>query len=186
MENATHFTSILQWRSYQEVTYQGVSYGNKNQSFPQFIDLPKLTPQPLRLALTGGSPQQLTEHGWDVVSGWQTSWTPANYQQFIQASRAEFGVAKQGYVAMRGGWFSDRSICYLASGRPVLIQDTGQGDWLPTGEGILTFSNLTEALAGIETINADYGRQRQAARRLAEEYFDSGKVLSALLEAAVD
>ena len=183
--NATHFTSILQWRSYQKVTYQGVSYGNKNQSFPQFIELPKLTPQPLRLALIGGSPEQLTEHGWEVVSGWRTSWSPDNYQQFIQASRAEFGVAKQGYVAMRGGWFSDRSICYLASGRPVLVQDTGLGDWLPTGKGIVTFRDVDEALEGIAAINADYEEHRQAARAIAQEYFATEVVLPPLLEAAM-
>ena len=183
--NATHFTSILQWRSYQEVTYQGLSYGNKNQSFPQFVDLPKLTQQPLCLALTGGFPEELTEHGWDVVSGWRTSWSPDNYQQFIQGSRAEFGIAKQGYVAMRGGWFSDRSICYLASGRPVLIQDTGQGDWLPTGKGVVTFRDVDEALEGIAAINADYEGHRQAARAIAQEYFATEVVLPPLLEAAI-
>ncbi|NEO61491.1 MAG: glycosyltransferase family 1 protein, partial [Moorea sp. SIO4G2] len=101
-------------------------------------------------------------------------------------SRAEFGVAKQGYVASRGGWFSDRSVCYLASGRPTLVQDTGQRDWLPIGEGVLTFSNMAEALEGIETINTNYVQHQQAARQIAETFFDAPKVLSALLEAAMD
>jgi glycosyltransferase involved in cell wall biosynthesis len=87
---------------------------------------------------------------------------------------------------MRGGWFSDRSVCYLASGRPVLLQDTGLGDWLPVGEGVVTFNNPEEAVQGIERINADYQRHRQAARRLAQEYFAAERVLPPLLDAAMD
>jgi hypothetical protein len=186
-EGSTYFTAVMQWRSYKEVTYGGTSYGNKDKEFPKFIDLPQRTEQPFCIALTGeyGIPDKLSQYGWEVVSGWLTSLTIESYQKFVQTSRAEFGVAKQGYVATRGGWFSDRSVCYLASGRPVLVQDTGLSDWLPVGEGILTFRNLSEAVNGIETINADYERHRYAARRLAEEYFDSDKVLSSLLEAAM-
>ncbi|NMG05375.1 glycosyltransferase [Brasilonema sp. UFV-L1] len=187
-KNATHFTVVMQWRSYREVTYEGNSYGNKDKEFPTFIDIPKLTQQPFRVALTSPHtiPEQLIEHHWDVVPGWAVSFTPESYQQFIQNSRAEFGIAKQGYVAMQTGWFSDRSLCYLASGRPVLLQDTGLSDYLPIGEGILTFRNLSEAVDGIAAINADYERHRQAARRLAEEYFDSNKVLTSILEAAMN
>ncbi|HXJ73235.1 MAG TPA: glycosyltransferase family 1 protein, partial [Candidatus Dormibacteraeota bacterium] len=96
----------------------------------------------------------------------------------------EFSVPKHGYVAMRGGWFSDRSVCYLASGRPVLIEDTGLQDWLPCGEGLLTFSDLESALAGIDRINSDYERHRQAARTLAETTFNSAVVLPRLLDDA--
>ncbi len=112
--------------------------------------------------------------------------TPWSYREFIQNSRAEFGVAKHGYVLMQGGWFSDRSVCYLASGRPVLVEDTGLSDWLPVGEGVLTFSNLREAVSGIEKINANYEQQRKAARWIAEEYFATERVLPSLLEAAMD
>lgn len=183
--DTTHFSSIMQWQSYREVVYEGVTYGNKDKEFLKFIDVPQLTKQPFRIALSGGFPDQLSQHGWEVLSGWIASFTPESYQTFVQNSRAEFGVAKQGYVATRGGWFSDRSVCYLASGRPVLVQDTGLSDWLPVGEGILTFRDLSEAVNGIEGINADYERHRDAARKLAEEYFDSDKVLSSLLEAAM-
>ena len=93
-------------------------------------------------------------------------------------------VAKHGYVKMRGGWFSDRSVCYLASGRPFLVQDTGLADWLPVGEGVITFQDLPELLHGIEIINADYERHCRAARKLAEEVFSTEKVLPALLAAA--
>ena len=95
-------------------------------------------------------------------------------------------MAKHGYVQMRGGWFSDRSVCYLASGRPVLVEDTGLADWLPTGEGVVTFRDVPEALAGVARINADYAGQRRAARQIAETYFAAERVLPPLLTAAVD
>jgi hypothetical protein len=183
---ATHFTSVMQWRSYREVNYNLVSYGNKDKEFPKFINLPRLTCQTFQMALTGARPEVLTKYGWEVIPGWVASKTPSSYQVFIQGSRGEFGVAKHGYVAMRAGWFSDRSVCYLASGRPVLVQDTGLGDWLPTGEGLLTFSDISGALRGIEEINNDYEAHRRAARLLAEQYFAAELVLPPLLDAAMD
>ena len=94
-------------------------------------------------------------------------------------------MPKNGYVQMHGGWFSDRSVCYLASGRPVLIEDTGLADWLPIGEGLLTFHDMGGAVAGIDRINGDYERHRRAARALAEEYFGSTKVLTSFLQTAL-
>ncbi|HKP53134.1 MAG TPA: glycosyltransferase family 1 protein [Chloroflexia bacterium] len=183
---ATHFTSIMHWQGFREVMYDSIRYGQKDMEFPKFLDLPRHTSQPLKVALTGAGPEVLREHGWEVVDGWKASRTPELYRDFIQrGSRAEFGVAKHGYVRMKGGWFSDRSACYLASGRPVLIEDTGLADWLPLGEGILTFTDLPEAVRGIEAINSDYARHCVAARRLAEEYFASDRVLRALLEGAM-
>jgi hypothetical protein len=186
-DNATlYFTSVMQWHSYQEVVYEGVAYGNKDREFPKFVDMPQLTNQPFRIALSGGFPEQLSQHGWQVIPGWVASLTPESYQKFVQSSYAEFGVAKQGYVAMQGGWFSDRSVCYLASGKPVLVQDTGLRDWLPIGEGVLTFSGLSEAIDGIKAINTNYPQHQRAARELAETYFDSNKVLSSLLGMAMN
>jgi hypothetical protein len=182
---ATHFTSIMQWRSYEDIVFQGVTYGNKDKEFPKFLELPRTTEQRFCIALTGGFPKDLSQYGWEVRPGWVASFTPSSYYNFIQNSRAEFSVAKHGYVISNSGWFSDRSVCYLASGRPVLVQDTGQGDWLPIGEGIVTFRNFSEALKGIETINADYNHHRRAARALAEQYFEADKVLAALLEKAM-
>jgi hypothetical protein len=181
---ATHFTSVMQWRGFREVTHEGVVYGQKDREFPRFIDLPRLTRQPLLLAVSGTPPDDLVRHGWEVVPGWQPSRTPWTYREFIQRSRAEFGVAKHGYVRMRAGWFSDRSVCYLASGRPILVQDTGLADWLPVGEGVVTFDDVAGAAAGIERINADYERHCRAARRVAEEYFAASRVLPPLLETA--
>jgi hypothetical protein len=182
--DATVFTSVMQWRGFREVVYDGVTYGQKDREFPRFQQLPQRTRQPLRIALTGAPPEDLQRRGWEVVPGWGVSRTPWSYRTFIQESRAEFGVAKHGYVRMRGGWFSDRSVCYLASGRPVLVEDTGLGDWLGAGEGVVAFHDLEGAVEGIDRINADYEHQRRAARRLAEEFFDATRVLPPLLEAA--
>ncbi len=185
-QNATHFTTVMQWRSYAEAQHDGRSYGNKNKEFPKFLELPRQTPQAFRIAVTGAPPGLLEAHGWEVVPGWKASRTPGDYQSFIQESRAEFGVAKQGYVAAQAGWFSDRSICYLASGRPVLVEDTGLADWLPVGKGILTFADVPQARHGVEEILNDYPAHQAAARRLAEELFATERVLPPLLETAMN
>ena len=106
---------------------------------------------------------------------------PLSYQTYISASRAEFSVAKDMYVRSRGGWISDRSLCYLASGKPVLMQETGFSGHYPTGEGLLSYSTLDEAVAGVEEIVRQPDKHARAARALAEEYFDSDKVLGELL-----
>ena len=183
--DATHFTSVVRWQGFREVQYNGVSYGQRDKEFPAFLELPKLTSQKFRIAQMGIKPEVLSTHGWEAVHGEIISKTPASYHEFIQNSRAEFSVPKNGYVKMRGGWFSDRSVCYLASGRPVLIEDTGLRDWLPVGQGLLTFNDMNEALAGIEQINSDYPRHRRAARELAEQVFATEKVLPPFLEAAM-
>jgi hypothetical protein len=189
--NPTHFTTVLQWRAYREThvnhnaSYGDLRYGQKDEEFAKFQDLPRLTKQGLRMALIGGSPEMMAGFGWETISGWDASRTPASYRAFIVTSRAEFSVQKHGYVVSRGGWFSDRSTCYLASGKPVLVQDTGLHDWLPTGEGVLSFCNVSEALAGIESINEDYDRHCRRARTIAEEYFSTDVVLPALIEAAM-
>jgi hypothetical protein len=157
--------------------------GNKDQEFVKFIDLPSRTPQPFELAING--PQQLLrQSGWDTVDAMQVSRTPREYRDFIHRSKAEFGVAKHTYVANRSGWFSDRTECYLASGRPALVQDTGWTAHLPSGDGLLAFSTLEEAIAGVERINADYDRHARQALDVARAHFDAGVVLPALLETA--
>ena len=179
----SHFTSIMRWDGFQDSNYQGKTYGQKDQELSRFINLPQRTSQKFRIALNG--PETLAEYGWEFLPGQIATRTPQAYRKFIQQSRAEFGVAKHGYVKMRGGWFSDRSVCYLASGLPLLIQDTGLSDWLPVGEGVITFREMPDILRGIEEINANYEHHRRAARRLAEEYFSTKKVLPPLLEAAM-
>lgn len=181
----TRCTSVMRWQGFKEVFYNGVSYGQRDREFENFLKLPSLTSQKFRIAQMGLKPELLTSHGWEAVPGEVVSKTPASYREFIRQSRAEFSVPKNGYVKMRGGWFSDRSVCYLASGRPVLMEDTGLADWLAVGQGVLTFSNPSEAAAGLERLNADYEQHRTAARRLAENVFSTDVVLKSLLVEAM-
>lgn len=180
----THFTSVMRWDGFQDANYEGKTYGQKDQEFARFINLPKQTTQRFRIALNG--PETLAEFGWEIVPGQIATRTPQAYRQFIQQSRAEFGIAKHGYIKAQPGWFSDRSVCYLASGAPLLIQDTGLRDWLPLGDGIIAFRDLPAIMHGIEAINANYEHHRRAARALAEDYFSTRKVLPALLDAAMN
>jgi hypothetical protein len=182
---ATHFTSVIRWQGFREVTHNGLSYGQRDKEFPAFFDLPRATSQKFCIAQMGMKPEALTSHGWEAVPGEVISRTANSYREFIAASRAEFSVPKNGYVKMRGGWFSDRSVCYLASGRPVLIEDTGLEDFLPVGEGLLTFQDLPGAIAGVEQINADHERHRRGARTLAENIFSTERILPAFLDAAM-
>jgi hypothetical protein len=185
-QEATHFTSVMRWQGFKEVEYLGVSYGQRDKEFPRYFDLPKRATQKFLIAQMGIKPDELKRHGWEVALGEVVSRTPEAYREFIQGSRAEFSVPKNGYVAMRGGWFSDRSVCYLASGRPVVMEDTGLADWLPAGQGLLTFNDPDGALRAVETVNANYEQHCRAARRLAAEHFATDKVLPALLEAAMN
>jgi hypothetical protein len=108
-----------------------------------------------------------------------------SYRQYIESSQAEWSVAKNGYVVGQAGWFSCRSACYLAAGRPVVVQDTGFGPVLPVGEGLLAFTSVEEAVAALQEVEANYARHAQAARDIAESYFDSDKVLARLIDDAL-
>jgi hypothetical protein len=173
------FTSVMTW---QIESFADVG-GNKDQEFVKVIDLPSRTTQKFELAING--PQKLLrEYGWDTVDAMRVSRTPDEYRDFIHGSKAEFGVAKHTYVSTRSGWFSDRTACYLASGRPALVQDTGWSAHLPAGEGLLSFSSIDEAVAGIDRINADYAAHARRAQEIAREYFDARRVLPKLLDAS--
>jgi hypothetical protein len=173
------FTSVMTW---QIESFTDVG-GNKDQEFLRFIDVPSRTSQRFELAING--PQQLLrERGWDTVDAMSVSRTPAAYRDFIHRSKAEFGVAKHTYVAARSGWFSDRTECYLAAGRPALVQDTGWTDHLPSGRGLLAFSTLDDALRGIDDLNRNYEQHAKSAADLARAYFDSTTVLTPLIEQA--
>ena len=179
-------TTIANWRGYGSIHHDGLHYGQKAHSLRPLLGLPRLTPEKLLLALSihPGETRDLAalaENGWEWVDPATVTDTPERYQQFIQGSWAEFGVAKSGYVHSRCGWFSDRSVCYLASGRPVLAQDTGLAQLLPTGEGLLLFESLEEAVAGIAELRRNYPAHAKRARAIAEEYFESDKVLTRLL-----
>jgi hypothetical protein len=179
------YTTVMSWQpDGGSVTVNGVVYGGKHAEFGKFINLPQRTPQGLELAIGGGLPpvDLLRQHGWYVIDAYAVSPDPWKYREYIGMSKAEFSVAKQAYVATRSGWFSCRSACYLAAGKPVVVQDTGFSEHIPTGEGLLAFSTEDEALEAIERINRDYQRHAAAASRLAQEYFDAQRVLSAFLQ----
>jgi hypothetical protein len=180
-------TTVGNWRGYGSIEYQGVFYGQKAHSLRQFITLPTLTDEKFMPAFAIHADEKqdlaaLARNGWQLLDPTEVAGTPASYQRFIQESKAELGIAKSGYVAARCGWFSDRSVCYLASGRPVIAQETGFSEFLPTGQGLFSFSTAEKALAGIDAINGDYTRHARAARAIAEECFDSDKVLTRLLQ----
>jgi hypothetical protein len=177
--DATHFTTIVRWQGFKEVTFQGRSYGQRNAEFPKLQDLPRRTRQPFRVAQMGVDPKTLEAHGWEVVPGEIISQTPQSYREFIQQSRGELGIPKHGYVAMRGGWISDRSVCYLASGRPVVIEDTGAE--VGGGDGFVAFTDADSALAAIDKVNSEYKKHRLAARQLAQHVFATEKVLPKFL-----
>ena len=182
------FTTVMQWDSYPPLKYDGVRYGMKCDSFGPYTDLPERAGRIFELAvarLPGQACALLKSRDWGVCDPSELSRDPWAYQRYIQRSKAEFSVAKHGYVVSRSGWFSERSVCYLASGRPVVLQDTGFSSWLRTGFGVVSFATPGEALAGIENINSQYELHCQAARAIAEEYFDARKVLPTLLEAAM-
>jgi hypothetical protein len=173
------FTTVMTW---QIESFTDVG-GNKDVEFVKYIDLPSRTAQPFELAVNGPR-GLLAAHGWTTVDAMGVSRTLWDYRDFIHRSKAEFGVAKHTYVSTNSGWFSDRTECYLASGRPALAQDTGWTAHLPAGEGLIAFSTPDEALAGIDRVNGDYPRHARRAVEIAREHFDANRVLSRLLEEA--
>jgi hypothetical protein len=180
-------TSVGSWRgAYGPVAYQGTTYGLRAHEFRKFAALPRLAAGRFEVALDIHPAdvkdiELLCGSGWSLVEPRRAAGDPWRYRDYIRRSAAEVLIAKGMYVQTCSGWFSDRSICYLASGRPVLAQDTGLGDVLPTGEGLLTFTTVEEAAGAARAIECDYVRHARAARRLAEECFDSSKVLGSLM-----
>ncbi|MGH2940277.1 MAG: glycosyltransferase [Solirubrobacterales bacterium] len=181
------WTTVGNWRSYGSPTHEGLRYGQRAHSMRELIELPRRSGARFEMAL-GIHPDErddlaaLEENGWSLVDPLAVAATPSAYARFVRGSRAELGIAKQGYVASRGGWFSDRSAAYLASGRPVVAQDTGFGAALPTGAGLLAFDDVASAAAAIESVEGDLDRHRRAAREIAVEYLDAARVLPLLLE----
>jgi hypothetical protein len=180
-------TTVASWESTEGgPTVDGVSYGGKNVEFERFIDLPKRVSVPLELALSGRPPRgRLAQHGWRLINPYEVSRDPWVYRQYLAQSAGEWSVAKHAYVASRSGWFSCRTACYLALGVPAVVQDTGFGVSIPTGEGVFAFSTLDEAVDSIERLAGDPERHARAAQALAAEYFDSDKVLTGLIERAM-
>ena len=181
--DATRFTTVMNWRSYEPVEYRGEFYGQKCEEMLKIIDLPRRAAAVFEVALSGvNAPlDQLQGAGWIISSAHEATRTVAAYREFINQSRGEFSVAKHGYVKSRSGVFLDRSLTYLATGKPVILQDTGFSELLPCGEGLFAWRTMDDIVTAVETINRDYAKHCRAARRVAAECFDSDKVLGALL-----
>jgi hypothetical protein len=175
----------MTWDNFRRpIEYEGAAYGSKELEFGRVEELPQHVPAELELAVGGADAPR--DHwrslGWHVVDSHEVSRTPDDYRAYVQRSRGEFSVAKNVYVATRCGWFSCRTVCYLAAQRPAVVQDTGFREFIPTGEGLVAFRNLEEAIAGIERIELDYEHHQREARAVAEAHFDARVVLTDLLE----
>jgi hypothetical protein len=185
------FTTIMNWTSHNSETYEGQTFGQKDVEFKRFMSLPeRVAPTTIELAIGPGhgqhTPHDLLRYkGWKLVDPSDVCPDVDSLRSYTESSMAEWSVAKNGYVLGQSGWFSERSARYLAAGRPVVVQDTGFTAVFPAGEGILPFTNMDEAVEGIRKVESDYSRHSKAARALADEYFDSTKVLGRLVEAAM-
>lgn len=181
-----NFSTMMQWESYPPLSLEGRTYGMKSRSFEPYFDLPQRVEARLELAIGSASAprERLREAGWIVRDPYELSRDPWVYQDFITASKAEFTVAKHGYVSTNSGWFSDRSAEFLASGRPVITQETGFSRWLDADAGLLAFNSPDEARDAIARVCDEYARHCAAARAIAEKYFESRVVLTSLLERA--
>jgi hypothetical protein len=185
------FTTVMNWTSYKPVVYGNQSYGQKDMEFIRFGDLPSLiAPTVIEVAVNAGktrkTPRQLLAYkGWHVVDPADICPDFDSYRQYVESSKAEWSVAKNGYVLGQPGWFSCRSACYLAAGRPVVVQDTGFSNVFPVGEGLLPFTTVPEAVAAIKDVETHYASHAQAARDIAEAYFAADKVLTRLIDEAL-
>lgn len=186
-ENPLKFTTVANWRGpFGPITFHGRTLGLKVHEFRKLIRLPSLVNADFELAMNidpGDAKDRalLEENRWHIVEPWTVSTWPQHFRQYVQGSGAEFSVAQGVYVDTQSGWLSDRTIRYLASGKPVLIQDTGIKRFLPTGEGLVVFSTIDEAVAGVKSIRDNYDRHCVAARRIAEEHFASAVTLGRLM-----
>src|SRR5437016_8154164 len=199
------FTTVGNWKQAGcEVELDGEQYQwSKHFEFLKFIDLPHRVNQKFELAMNLAEPetihhgegtvvpaygitreekQMLQENGWRLIDAPQFTTDPWRYRDYVQPSKGEFTVARDLHVRLRSGWFSERSACYLAAGRPVITQDTGFGNVLPTGAGLFSFNTMDEILAAFDAINSVYEKHSRAARAIAEEYFKAETVLAAVLE----
>jgi hypothetical protein len=184
------FTSVTHWL-WEELWLEGrVLSVSKRAAYLRCLDLPRRTGRPFELAANihpddrTGDRELLQQHGWRLVDPYHVAGSPATYRDYLHRSRGELGCVKPIHRELRTGWLSDRSAGYLASGRPVVFEDTGIGDRLPTGVGLVLFRELDEAVAAVNEIDRDWGRHSRAARELAEEFLDARRCLPAMLDAS--
>jgi len=189
---AEAFTAVSTWWGQHDYVGDARHYydNTKRAAFFRFLDLPRLTEQPLELALflsdaDGDDRSTLERHGWRVRHSEDVAGSPEDYRSYVQCSRGEFGWAKASCARLQNAWVSDRSVCYLASGKPVVVQHTGPSGFLPDDEGMLRVRTPADAARALDAVNADYERHCRAARRLAEQHFDANAVVGEMLEVAL-
>jgi hypothetical protein len=190
------FTTVSSWLAGEYITERTsagkrILYANdKRISFLRFAQLPSRTSSQLELALyldgvlDADDKHLLESNGWHVRHSLDVAGTPERYQSYVQSSRGEFSCAKPSYIAFESAWVSDRTLCYLASGKPAIVQDTGSSSFLPSGEGLFRFSSIDDAIDALATVTADYEHHCEAARSLAEAYFDAAEILPQILDCA--
>jgi hypothetical protein len=177
------FTTIMNWQSHLPIEFDGVLYGQKDVEFQKFIDLPKRTTARLEVALAGRAPQErLTVSGWHLQDAQTITRSYTSFRDYIRSSLGEFSICKSIFVETRTGWFSDRSAAYLASGRPVILQDTGFSAHLPCGLGLYAISSVEEAAAAIESVSSNLEANSRAAREIASDHLSTSRVLPRLLK----
>jgi hypothetical protein len=185
------FTTVSNWYMDEWMTdHLGLYCNDKRWGFLPFLDLPQQTTQPLELALCAwdddnGEADDLRRRGWRLRDAAEVASAPGNYQRYVQSSRGEFSCAKPGYQRLQTAWISDRTLCYLASGKPAVVQHTGTSRFLPDAAGLFRFRSADEAARHLEAVAGDYDHQCRLARQLAEEHFDARKVVGSVLERAL-
>jgi len=180
------WTTVMNWASYAPKDFQGKKYGQKDIEFERFLDLPQISDEKFVLAMGHGvgnkrPTEMLESKGWNIIE--PDTYLPdyTTYHEFLSRSKGEWSIAKNGYVTSHSGWFSCRSACYLAAGKPVVVQDTGWSDHLPSGDGAIAFSTPEEAAKALDLINKNYNHHSAAARAYAETHFDAARVCEDLL-----
>ena len=182
------FTTVANWRDYSWIEWEGVWYAHKAEAVKAVIDLPRRVSMPIELCLSIADADPdlpgLRAHGWQLVSPVKRTADPDAYRHYIQRSRGEFSPVRPIYSLAKSGWFSDRSGCYLAAGRPVVMEDTGLGAHVPVGLGLLTYTDVESAVQCLEAVARDYARHAAAATAFAREHLDSDRVLARILALA--
>ncbi|MDQ3015472.1 MAG: hypothetical protein M3R25_01935, partial [Bacteroidota bacterium] len=183
------FTSVMNWTERPDFMYEGESWGQKNKEFKKFYDLPAATNQKFEIIInrpkddaTSQSMDYLRSCGWQVLSPDVLISDMRNYKSFVQSSFAEFSITKETYVKSNSGWFSGRSAVYLASGRPVITQDTRWSSYIPSGDGAIAIHDFADAVEAVNEVTKNYEHHSKAAKSIALEYFDSHKVLGDMLK----
>lgn len=184
------FTTIMNWSGRSKLLYENEDWGQKDVEFRKYLEIPDRLPQ-VKFKVVVNPPlnpdtdfdrNEIADRKWHILNPQETVSTPGSYSNFIKQSFAEFSVAKEAYVKSKSGWFSGRSACYLAAGKPVVVQDTGWSEYIPSGNGLFAFRDMESAVEGIKMVVADSDKHRKAAFEIAAAFFDSNTVLNDMLE----